>query len=67
MLEHHQKLPQPTGKKEVDSSHATVVIGTLLGKCVDKIIDISNCFPMNLKKVPKTKKTEGEDEIEKTF
>ena len=65
MLEHHQKLPTPTGRKEIDSGLTSVVIGALLGKCVDKIIDISNCFPMNMKKKPITKKTEGEEEIER--
>jgi len=35
-------------KKELDSNHAPVVIGVILGRVDGKIIDISNCFPMSL-------------------
>lgn len=35
-------------KKELDSNHAPIVIGVILGRVDGKIIDISNCFPMSL-------------------
>ena len=35
-------------KKELDSNHAPVVIGVILGRVDGKMIDISNCFPMSL-------------------
>jgi hypothetical protein len=41
LLEHSQK-------KELDSNHASVVIGALLGTVDGKMIDISNCFPMTI-------------------
>jgi hypothetical protein len=50
LLEHSQK-------KELDSNHASVVIGALLGTVDGKIIDISNCFPMTI-----TQKAAGEDD-----
>lgn len=50
LLEHSQK-------KELDSNHASVVIGALLGTVDGKIIDISNCFPMTI-----TQKVTGDDE-----
>ena len=40
-MEHSQK-------KELDSNHASVVIGALLGTVDGKMIDISNCFPMTI-------------------
>jgi hypothetical protein len=40
-LEHSQK-------KELDSNHASVVIGALLGTVDGKMVDISNCFPMTI-------------------
>jgi len=48
LLEHSQK-------KNIDSSsgHASVVIGPLLGTVVGKLVEISNCFSMDLKKVEK--------------
>jgi hypothetical protein len=49
LLEHSQK-------KEIDSNHASVVIGALLGTVDGKMIDISNCFPMTV-----TQKASGED------
>ena len=36
-------------RKELDSNHAPVVIGVLLGRVDGKIFEISNCFPMSLK------------------
>ena len=36
-------------KKELDSNHAPVVIGVILGRVDGKIIEISNSFPMTLK------------------
>ena len=51
MLDHSQK-------RDTDSNHASVVIGTLLGTVDSKIIDISNCFPMTLKTVETTKSGE---------
>lgn len=36
-------------KKDLDSNHAPVVIGVILGRVDGKIIEISNCFPMSLK------------------
>ena len=36
-------------KKELDSNHAPVVIGVILGRVDGKLIEISNCFPMSLK------------------
>lgn len=36
-------------KKELDTNHAPVVIGVILGRVDGKIIEISNCFPMSLK------------------
>ena len=56
LLDHSQK-------RELDSNHASVVIGTLLGTWVGKIIDISNCFPMTLKVAPRSKKDERESEL----
>lgn len=41
LLEHSQK-------KELDSNHASVVIGALLGTADGKMIDISSCFPMTI-------------------
>lgn len=36
-------------RKELDSNHAPIVIGVLLGRVDGKMIEISNCFPMSLK------------------
>ena len=41
LLEHSQK-------KELDTNHASVVIGALLGTVDGKIINITNCFPMTI-------------------
>lgn len=42
LLDHSQK-------RDLDTNHAPVVIGALLGSVDAKIIDISNCFPMSLR------------------
>lgn len=54
LLDHSQK-------RDIDSNHAPVVIGALLGRVDGKIIDISNCFPMTLKTVLEKKHDKDND------
>jgi len=42
-------------ENQVDKKERDVVIGTLLGTQIDKIIDITNSFPINHKFVEKGK------------
>ena len=48
-------------KKELDSNHAPVVIGVILGRVDGKIIEISNCFPMSLKSDKDTDQKKSDD------
>ena len=45
----------------LDSNHASVVIGVILGRIDGKIIDISNCFPLNLKSSQKGAKDDADE------